>query len=94
MDSLLKPGMYELLETEEKKLFETNDVKIYPSMSVNWFRDCRYIDICVPLEIKDTQDLISLVTLVKRLPNRTTTLSKEFPNYTYSQKNCGEDCQE
>ena len=94
MDSLLKPGMYELLETEEQKLFKINDVKIYPFMTVSWFKDCRYIDICVPIEIKSTQDLVTLVTLVKRLLNQTTTLSKEFPNYAYSQKNWAEDDQE
>lgn len=94
MGSLLKPGMYELLETEEQKLFKINDVKIYPFMTVSWFKDCRYIDICVPIEIKSTQDLVTLVTLVKRLLNQTTTLSKEFPNYAYSQKNWAEDDQE
>ena len=86
MDSLLKPGMYELLEAEERKLFETNDFKIYPSMTVSWFKDCRYVEICIPMEIKCTQDLITMVTLVKRLLNRTTTLSKEFSEYEYSQK--------
>lgn len=93
MDSLLKSGMFELLETEEKKLLETNDFKIYPSMTVNWFKDCRYIDICAPIEIKCTQDLITLVTLVKCLLNSTTTLRKEFPDYSYSQKRWEEDYQ-
>ncbi len=87
IDSLFKPGMYELLETEEKKLIETNDIKIYPSMTVSWFKDCRYVEICVPMEIKGTQDLITLVTLVKRLLNQTTSLSKEFLECEYSQKN-------
>ena len=94
MDSLLKPGMYGLLETEEKKLFETNDVKIYPSITVSWLKDCRYIDICLPMEIKGNEDLIILVAMMKRLLNRTTTLSKEFPNYAYSQKNWEEDYRE
>ncbi len=87
MDSLLKPGMYELLETEEKKLFETNDVKIYPSMTVSWYKDCRYVEICVPMEIKGAQDLPTLVTLVKSLLSQTTTLSKQFSGYVYTHTN-------
>ncbi len=93
IDSLLKPGMYELLEAEERKLLKSNDVKIYPFMKVSWFKDCRYVDICIPMEIKGTQDLISLVTLVRRLLSRMTTLSKEFSEYEYSQKNWKEEQQ-
>lgn len=93
MGNLLKPGVYALLEIEERKLFKTNDVKIYPSMTVSWLKDCRYVDICVPIEIKSTQDLITLANLVKHLLNWSTSLGKEFSEYDYSEKNWKEEQQ-
>ena len=43
------------------------------------------MDICVPIEMRNYEGVLALVTLVKRLRNHKTSLDQEFPNYSYTQ---------
>lgn len=56
---------------------------IRPSWSSTWQRRARVIDLCVPLEVRNTADLRRLVALTRRLLLRETTLALVFPSFTY-----------
>jgi hypothetical protein len=55
-----------------------------PFMRTEWLTNGYFVDICVPIEVRDIYDLAKLVNLVKRLLKRETTLELEFPNFTYT----------
>jgi hypothetical protein len=76
---------YKKLQDEQQRLRQDNDIQIRPHVISYWTKHCRIVDICAPLDVRNHQDVATLVTLVKRLLNRETSLSQEFPNYCYTQ---------
>ena len=82
--NLLKAEIVEAFESERLKVLETSDLKTYPSIDVKWFKNCRYVEICAPIEIRKIEDLNILVTLVRKLLRYETTLEHEFQKYSYS----------
>lgn len=59
------------------------DLVVHPSMSVEILSWCRGVSICIPLEVRDKDELNALATLVRRLLKGETTLADEFPGYQY-----------
>ncbi len=57
-----------------------------PSIKTEWQARSYFVDICAPIEVRSVDDLVKLVTLVKRLLKRETTLDNEFPDYVYTKE--------
>jgi hypothetical protein len=64
----------------------TSEVTITPVWTAGWSAWCRYVEITVPLEVRQEGDLLPLVQLVRRLLRGETTLSAEFPGYRYGRE--------
>lgn len=62
------------------------DLDIRPSITVKSYETCFGIDLCIPFEILTHADAIALISLVKSLLKRETTLAKVFPNYHYDRE--------
>ncbi len=60
-----------------------------PSITTGWLACGYLVDICVPIEVRDVEDLVQLAHLVKRLLKRETSLDSEFPGYVYSKEQWG-----
>lgn len=75
---------YDALDAAEKKMREVGiDCVVKPTINVKTYDCCRGISICVPLEIKNEDDVRKLIALTKKILNGTTTIEKEFPKYRY-----------
>lgn len=72
------------LEGLEESLSSTSDIKVTPSINSKWTNHSRFISICVPIEIRNENDLVQLVSIVKSLLKREKTLAELFPNYAYT----------
>lgn len=59
------------------------DLVVRPSMSVKTLATGTGIDLCVPIEIYNEDDIRKLAVLAKKLLKRETTLAVEFPDYQY-----------
>jgi hypothetical protein len=57
-----------------------------PYIKTEWLARGYSVDICAPIEIRGIEDLVKLVTLVKRLLKCETTLDSEFPDYVYTKE--------
>lgn len=62
----------------------TSDIKVTPSITSEWTDHSRFVSICIPMEIRNKEDLKKLASIVKQLLKRETTLDSLFPNYAYS----------
>ena len=74
----------------EKKLIAydpDNAIIVAPSISVKWTSCSRFVNICVPVEVRGIDDLYVLANLTKRILKQETSLALEFPGYAYGQKN-------
>lgn len=71
------------LLTEEAKAAEAA-YDIIPFMRSHWTRRCRVVTLCVPLEVRNVDELRALVQLARRLLKRQATLAAEFPAYHYT----------
>lgn len=74
---------------EESKKIEsiigyTSEVIIVPSINSHWTSRSRFVSVCLPMEIRNETDLITLSSIIKRLLKRETTLDELFPSYMYS----------
>lgn len=57
-----------------------------PSINTEWRVNGYLVEICAPIEVYGVDELVKLVTLVKRLLKRETTLDNEFPDYVYTKE--------
>lgn len=75
---------YEKLRTVEARLeSEGIDFEVPPSMSVKSYSWCSGVSLCVPLEVRDKEELLALAHLAKRLLKGETTLDDEFSGGLY-----------
>lgn len=70
----------------EESLFFDSDIEIKPSISTKWTDHSRFVAVCIPLEIRNEEDLKKLASIVKQLLKRETTLDILFPNYSYTKE--------
>lgn len=54
-----------------------------PNMKVKYYRYCKGVDLCIPVEVRNNAELKEMASLAKALFLRQTTLDKEFPGYKY-----------
>ena len=74
---------YARLNLERARLMANSDRIIYPKIKVDNLDWCRGVSIIAPIEVHGYADLKTLCGLVKRILKGQTTISKEFPNYSY-----------
>jgi len=75
---------YAKLEAIEMRMeSEGIDLEIRPSISVKTISWCTGIDLCIPIEVRNKEELSALAMLAKRLVKGETTLLDEFPDYQY-----------
>lgn len=75
-----------LISIEMRMESEGIDLVVRPSMSVGIFPNCRGVNLCVPIEVRNEKELGELTALAKRLIKGETTLAKEFPDYQYGRE--------
>ena len=57
--------------------------QVEPSITTQWLANGYLVNICAPIEVRCEEDLVKLVTLVKKLLIGETNLNWEFPGYIY-----------
>ena len=62
------------------------DLVVRPSMSVETLSWCRGVSLCIPINVRNKEDIVALATLARRLIKGETTLAAEFPGYQYGRK--------
>lgn len=71
---------------EEKMRTEGIDLTIKPSMKIEIHSWCRVVELCVPVEVRNVDEVKALIALTKRLIKRETTLDQLFPDYQYTKQ--------
>lgn len=76
---------YDALRELDKSMTEQGiDFEVVPSVKIKRLNWAIGVDIVAPIEIRNEKDLTQLVTLVKRLLRRDTTIDQEFADYKYT----------
>ncbi|NOT65658.1 MAG: hypothetical protein HOP06_06500 [Methylotenera sp.] len=69
-----------------QEVSETTQYCATPFIRKEWLANGYFVNLCAPIEVRSIHDLTILVSLVKRLLKRETTLEQEFPHYTYTKE--------
>ncbi len=70
-------------EIEKRIEAEGLDFVVTPSMKIQRLSWCTGVELCLPLEVRDREELEKLAALARRLLKRETTSNDEFPAYQY-----------
>ncbi|MDD5395556.1 MAG: hypothetical protein PHE17_21240 [Thiothrix sp.] len=62
------------------------DLVVRPSMSVKTLSWCTGIELCIPFEVRNENDALSLAALAKQLLKREIALDDIFPGYRYGRE--------
>jgi hypothetical protein len=62
------------------------DYQIAPFMKSTWTPYHRLVELCIPVEIRNNDDLLDLVALARRLLKREVLLEEAFPLYLYTRE--------
>lgn len=62
------------------------DLVVHPTISVETLSWCRGISLCIPIDVRNKEDIVALATLARRLIKGETTLTAEFPGYQYGRE--------
>lgn len=62
------------------------DLVVRPSMSVEALSWCRGVSLCIPIEVRDRNEIIVLATLARRLLKGETSIANEFTGYQYGRE--------
>ncbi|MFZ6681937.1 hypothetical protein [Undibacterium sp. Tian12W] len=73
----------ESFEKALAELHQIDDFNIEPYLKVKWTSRSRFVELCVPMEVRSEDDLATLANLAKRLLKREASLNDEFPGYVY-----------
>lgn len=79
-----KQAWLSALYAEEVRLSEEAEFLVVPSCKVQMNSWCRFVEIVVPVEVRNVDELRRLADLVRRILLGATTLEREFPRYVYS----------
>lgn len=78
---------YDKLKSIEARLDADGiDLVVRPSFSVEALDWCKGITLCAPIEVRDEAGIAVLAALARRLVRGETTLSVEFPGYSYGRE--------
>ena len=75
---------FEAIQAEEARLAREGDFAVELFIKATWTAWGRFVHICAPIEVRNTNELRKLADLVRRLLTGKTTLATEFPNYVYT----------
>lgn len=78
-----KNDWFDAYKAEYERLSRESRLSVSPFMSARWANTGRFVEICIPVEVRNENDLLFLANMVKRLLKRETSLEKEFPGYAY-----------
>ncbi|WP_423023785.1 hypothetical protein [Undibacterium sp. Ji42W] len=81
----------ESFEKALAELHQIEDFNIEPYLNVKWTRRSRFVELCVPMEVRSEDDLAILANLAKRLLKREASLNDEFPGYVYRRSDWEQD---
>lgn len=84
IESIGRDEWFNAVMVEEARLYQEADYRVEPSMKTGWGRYSRWMELCVPIEVRNEDDLRTLALLAKRLLKRETTVDREFPSYCYT----------
>ena len=82
--TIRRPGEREWLDAvraENARLSMDAEFSVVPSVKVKTLAWCRFVEIVVPVEIRNSAELRTLADLVRRILKGETTLEREFPGY-------------
>jgi len=77
---------HQLHNLEEKMRTEGIDLTIKPSMKIEIQSWCRMVELCVPVEVRNVDEVKALIALTRSLIKRETTLDQLFPDYQYTKQ--------
>jgi hypothetical protein len=69
-----------------KMCTEGIDLTIKPSMKIEIHSWCRHVELCVPMEVRNVDEVKALIALTRSLIKRETTLDQVFPDYEYTKQ--------
>lgn len=71
---------------KERMESEGIDFVVRPSISIQRLSWCIGVELCLPIEVRNRQDIQRLAELARRLVKREITLANEFPEYQYGRQ--------
>lgn len=71
---------------EDQLRAEGIDHVVQPSMSVRWYRWGIGVDLCVPIEVRNIEEIHNLATLARSLLKRECSISEAFPGCSYGRE--------
>lgn len=81
-------GYFERVNVIEDRLCaEGIDYVVVPSMSARWYRWGIGVDLCAPIEVRNTEEVCQLANLARRLLKRECSISEVFPSHVYGREN-------
>ena len=75
-----------LFAIEARLKSEGVDLTVRPSMTVKTFNWCIGVELCIPIEVRDREDIGTLAALARRLLKGEMRLADEFLGYQYGRK--------
>lgn len=74
----------ERVREKEREIEVSTDFHAKPSFDITWAKRSRLVVACIPIEIHNESDLITLASIIRRLIKRDTTINDLFPQYRYT----------
>lgn len=84
-------GYIDALKQAEREIASSTDFVVVPSLDISWTNHSRFVSACLPMEICNEHDLMTLVSSIKRLISHEVTLNELFPNYHYTKQNWADE---
>lgn len=80
-------GYFERVNAIEDRLRAAGiDHAVLPSMSARWYRWGIGVDLCAPIEVRNTEEVCQLANLARRLLKRECSISDVFPSHVYGRE--------
>ncbi|MDO5651583.1 MAG: hypothetical protein Q4G13_05550 [Moraxella sp.] len=78
-----RKNYFEELRKLENEILQSSDIVVRPYFKVEQLDWCRFVNVCLPIEVVDEATLNNMANIVRQLLARTTTLDELYPNYQY-----------
>lgn len=77
---------FDAVDAAEQRIAKIADYQIAPFLKARWFQYARFVELCVPVEVHNVDDLQKLAVLTKRILDRELSLNDVFPGYRYTRE--------
>lgn len=84
-------GFIKALRKTESELAASTDFVVVPKLHIYWTKRSRFVSACLPMEVRDDDDLMVLASTVKRLIKREVTLNELYPDFRYTKQNWADE---